>query len=394
MSEPHAPQLVQQAKPVHSPTSLAYLIAQSADQTSADGGVTMLDVVLDQMADGVIIADASGNLRRINPAAARMHGRALTGVSPADWSRSYDLLRLDGTAYPPDELPLARALSRGEIVEGDEWIVRHHDGRLVRLLGSAAPLSDAFGRPLGAVLVMRDVTERARLVQEYVAESSAKERFFAHMSHELRTPVNAVLGYSALLLEGFYGDMPPTATEMVARIASSAKHLRALVDDLLDLGRLEAGKTQLTMEEVALPALVRDTLVSLEPQARAKGLSLTCETAELPHLRTDAKRVRQIVLNLVSNAVKFTARGSVVVTVERHAPSGFAVHVTDTGTGIAPADLERIFDEFVQVGATDGGTGLGLAISRRLAHLLGGDLTVRSELAGGSCFTLMLPESG
>src|SRR3954471_23695172 len=128
--------------------------------------------------------------------------------------------------------------------------------------------------------------------------TSTNERFFAHMSHELRTPVNTVLGYSALLLEGFYGDMPATATETVGRIASSAKHLRALVDDLLDLGRLEAGKTQLIMDEVALSALVRDTLVSLEPQARAKGLALTFESAELPHLCTDAKRVRQIVLNL------------------------------------------------------------------------------------------------
>jgi signal transduction histidine kinase len=220
----------------------------------------------------------------------------------------------------------------------------------------------------------------------------AQERFFAHMSHELRTPVNAVLGYSTLLSEGAGGALPSTAAEMVGHIARSAQHLRALVDDLLDLGRLDAGKMRLTMEEVPLPALVRDALTALEPQARSKELTLTFEAADVPRVRTDVLRVRQIVLNLASNAVKFTERGGVTVTLERHGADAVAVRVADTGVGIAGADLERVFDEFVQVGAArGGGTGLGLAISRRLARLLGGDLTVRSAPARGSCFTLTLP---
>ncbi|HEU4454670.1 MAG TPA: PAS domain-containing sensor histidine kinase [Longimicrobium sp.] len=363
---------------------------------SPDPGMSMedamlLDAVLEQMADGVIITDASGRLRRVNPAAARMHGRSVTGIWPADWSRCYDLLRLDGSPYPPEELALARALRQGEVVEGEEWIVRRPDATLVRLLGSAAPLRDVHGRRIGAVLVMRDITERARLVQALRAETEAKERFFAHMSHELRTPVNAVLGYGALLLDGAAGELSAPAAGMVERIARSAQHLRALVDDLLDLGRIDAGKVRLTVEEVAIPALLRDTLASLEPQARAKGLALELEAADVPHLRTDAKRVSQIVLNLVSNAVKFTELGEVRITVERRAPDAVAVHVADTGCGIAGEDLERVFDEFVQVGAAHGGTGLGLAISRRLARLLGGDLTVRSTPARGSRFTLTLP---
>ncbi|HVE79669.1 MAG TPA: ATP-binding protein, partial [Gemmatimonadaceae bacterium] len=355
--------------------------------------VTLFNVVLDQMADGVIIADASGRLRRINPAAARMHGRAVTDVTLEEWSRSYDLLRPDGTPYPPAELPLARALARNETVEGADWLTRRPDGTLVRLLGSAAPLHDAGGRALGAVLVMRDITERARLVEELRSATTAKERFFAQMSHELRTPVNAVLGYAALLADGTAGALPPKAAEMVGRIARSARHLRELVDDLLDISRLEAGKVQLAVEEVALAGLLRDTLTSLEPQARAKGLALELRAAEVPRLRTDAKRVRQIVLNLASNAVKFTERGSVTIGLEPH-DGGVAVHVTDTGVGIAGADLERIFDEFVQVGTAHGGTGLGLAISRRLARLLGGDLEVRSAPAEGSRFTLTLPAGG
>jgi PAS domain S-box-containing protein len=354
----------------------------------------LFDIVLDQMGDGIIIADAAGRIRWVNPAAARMHGRALTDIAPEDWTRCYDLLRVDGTPYPPEELALARAVVHGEVVEEVEWVVRHPDGTLVRLLGSATPLRDADGRQLGAVLVMRDVTERARLVQALHAETTAKERFFAQMSHELRTPVNAMLGYSALLTDGTAGALPPAAARMVDRIARSARHLRELVDDLLDISRLEAGKVTLATEEVSLSALLHDTLASLEPQARAKGLALELRTADVPRLHTDPRRVRQIVLNLLSNAVKFTVRGSVTVALEPEPPQRVAVHVTDTGLGIAAEDRERVFDEFVQVGAPHEGTGLGLPISRRLARLLGGELTVASVPGEGSCFTLTLPAGG
>lgn len=352
---------------------------------------TLLEVVLEQMADGVIIADAAGRIRRVNPAAARMHGRVVTDIRPEDWSRSYDLLRPDGEQYPAEDLALTRALRRGDVVEGEEWIVRHPDGTLVRLLGSAAPLRDARGRQLGAVLVMRDITERERLTQTVREEKAAKEKFFAYMSHELRTPVNAVLGYSALLLDGMAGTLPPKAAHMIDRMNSSAHHLNALVDDLLDLGRLDAGKMQINIEAVALPVLLHDVLTSLEPQVRAKGLTLNLETADIPCVWTDAKRVRQIMLNLASNAIKFTDHGSVRVTIERLDSTGIAVHVTDTGIGIASEDMERVFDEFVQVGPGHGGTGLGLPISRRLARLLGGDLMASSASMKGSCFTLTLP---
>jgi signal transduction histidine kinase len=211
------------------------------------------------------------------------------------------------------------------------------------------------------------------------------------MSHELRTPVNAVSGYCTLLLEGIDGTLSPAAARMIDRIARNAQHLRALVDDLLDLGRLDAGKVQLTIEEVSLPALLYDALASLEPQARAKGLTLEVEAADVPNVCTDPTRVRQIVLNLASNAVKFTERGGVRLAIEHHASDAVAVHVADTGVGIASEDQERVFDEFIQVGAAHGGTGLGLAISRHLARLLGGDLTVHSAPAHGSRFTLTLP---
>ena len=350
------------------------------------------DVVLEQMAEGVIIADTSGRIRWVNSAAARMHGRAVTDIPAEDWSRTYDLLRLDGTPYAPEDLALARAVLHGETVEEVEWMVRHPDGTVVRLLGSATPLHDARGCQLGAVLVMRDVTERAQMAEALQREKTAKERFFAHMSHELRTPVNAVLGFTTLLQEGLGGTLPPKAAHMVGQIASSGHHLRELVDDLLDISRLEAGKINLAIEDVALSALLRDTLASLEPQACAKGIALELHAPEALHLCTDARRVRQIVLNLLSNALKFTERGSVTIVLERRPPRRAAVSVVDTGAGIPPEDQARVFDEFVQLGTTNGGTGLGLPISRRLARLLGGELTLDSTPGRGCCFTLTLPD--
>ncbi len=218
-----------------------------------------------------------------------------------------------------------------------------------------------------------------------------KALFLAHMSHELRTPANVVLGYSDLLSDGAGGVLPTKAAQMIGRIAHSARHLRELVDDILDLTRIENGLVSLALEEHSLSALLRDTLSWLEPQASAKGISLRLEAADVPPVRTDSTRVRQIVLNLLSNAVRFTERGGVTIALGTAQSGSVAIRVSDTGIGMGPEELERIFDEFFQAGARNGGTGLGLAISRRLARLLGGDLRAESTRGEGSAFILTLP---
>lgn len=221
-----------------------------------------------------------------------------------------------------------------------------------------------------------------------------KERFFAQISHELRTPANVVLSYSELLSDGAAGALPTKAAEMIARIAHSARHLREMVDDLLDLTRMEVGVVTLALEECSLDALLRDTLVWLEPQASAKGIALRFQGADIPPVRTDATRLRQIVLNLASNAVRFTERGDVTVALGMANAGSVTIRVTDTGVGMSPDELEHVFDEFFQAGTRKGGTGLGLAISRRLARLLGGELQVESAPGEGSSFTLTLPVPG
>ena len=359
--------------------------------------VAELNAVLDQMADGVLIADDQGEFVRFNPAVERIYGRPLGGVTSSRWVETLGIRTVAGTPTTLDALPIRRALAERRVIDGGEWTARRPDGSVIRLLGSASPLYDAGGRVTGAVLVFRDVTERVRLVEQAHKATQLKERFFAQMSHELRTPVNAILGYSDLIAEGLAGELPEQARGMIGRIRRSGRHLLELVNDVLDISRLEAGKVQIEPASFDLVELARDTMTSVEPQAQGKGLALALDAPPSLPVCSDPARVRQVLLNLVSNAVKFTERGEVRIVVEPVADDRVALHVRDTGAGIEPTQQEHIFAEFVQVGPRQKkqeGTGLGLAISQRLARLLGGALAVKSEVGQGSTFTLSLPTSG
>ena len=240
------------------------------------------------------------------------------------------------------------------------------------------------------------LNDRARQqAQDLERAMNERSRFFASLSHELRTPINAVIGYNHLLQEQIFGQLSDRQTDALQKANRSAQHLLELVDDILDISKIEAGKLEVFPEEVDLGGLLRDTATSLQLQAREKGIGLEVETPDSRVVETDPARVRQIVLNLLSNAVKFTDEGQVALRLEEADQEGaLKVSVSDTGPGIAADDRDRIFEEFEQVASGSGrtGTGLGLAISRRLAQLLGGDLDLETELGVGSTFTLTLPE--
>ncbi len=265
------------------------------------------------------------------------------------------------------------------------------DVRLLELLARQATLA------LDNAVLHAQTRQQARVLEEQAAALERaitdKSRFFASMSHELRTPLNAILGYGELLREGVYGDLSADQGNALERVVRSGRNLLELVNDILDISKLEAGKLEIHPEPTELGSLLREVAATVELQARAKELDLVLDTPGPLVVTTDPGRARQIVLNLLSNAVKFTQRGSVT--------AGFAtygrwaeIHVTDTGPGIVPEDQERVFQEFEQTGGSGhGGTGLGLPISRRLAHLLGGTLTLRSVPGEGSVFTLRLPLS-
>ena len=222
---------------------------------------------------------------------------------------------------------------------------------------------------------------------------TARSRFYASMSHELRTPINAVLGYSTLLLERIYGALNDKQAEGIQRTQKAARHLLELVNDVLDLSKIEAGKIDLRLQPVEFPSLVDDLFVTVKPLADEHGSVLSIECTEVVKVISDPRRVRQVLLNLLSNAIKFGAGKPIRVCIEKKAEGGVAVSVTDEGPGIPDEDRERIFQEFVQLGRTQlqDGTGLGLPISRRLAELLSGSLTLESSVGKGSVFTLTLP---
>jgi signal transduction histidine kinase len=278
---------------------------------------------------------------------------------------------------------------------------------------------------LGLALVLRHERRQARslverskelerLSSELLRVNRMKSEFLANVSHELRTPLNAIVGFVDLLREGVYGELAPRQVKPVERIEASANHLRHLVDHVLDLAKMAAGRLEIHTETIDLRPFVLDVASEIESLVSEKGLSLSLVMgAALPRIRTDPTHLRQILMNLLGNAVKYTNEGSIVIRtrlvdslpetgVARERSSDTAhpwigIQVIDTGIGIHPADQSRIFEEFEQVNAGPRGhsalrgTGLGLAISRRLAMLLGGTVELESEVGKGSTFTLWLP---
>ena len=236
--------------------------------------------------------------------------------------------------------------------------------------------------------------------QQIAEANRAKSRFLANVSHELRTPLNAIVGYNSLALEGIYGQVSAQLRTAHERIATAAEHLLALVDDILDLSKIEVGRMEAVIEEIDVGALLDGVRAVVEPIAEAKGLRVDVILArDVPRIGTDPRHARQILLNLASNAIKFTERGSVAL-IARRAGTDVQLVVEDTGIGLAERDFERIFEEFEQVrpsGRGDSlqrGVGLGLAIARKLARLLGGEITVESQVGVGSRFTLRIPIHG
>ena len=245
-----------------------------------------------------------------------------------------------------------------------------------------------------------------------------KNDFLANVSHELRTPLNAIVGFVDLLREGVYGDLSPRQVKPVERIEASANHLRHLVDQILDLAKMAAGRLDVHSELLDIRPFILDVASEVESLVNEKSLSLSLAMgSSLPRIKSDPTHLRQILVNLLGNAIKYTDTGSIVVktrampkpsALEQGLPqlvaeahenvvSWLSVQVIDSGRGIAAADQERVFEEFEQVDAgpradsPHRGTGLGLAISRRLARLLGGDLLLESEPGKGSTCTLWLP---
>jgi PAS domain S-box-containing protein len=375
--------------------------------------------------DAIVAFDGDGVVTLFNAAAQRMFG------TPSEAAMQKNVRE-----FFPDSLP-QELLDR---------ICTHTDGADPNAIVNEGPATESSLSLMGArasseqfpveatascldvrgkktyTLIVRDISERKRAEAELEAQAkslaramselkalndelaerqteleramAARSRFYASMSHELRTPINAVLGYSTLLLENIYGPLNEKQAEGITRTHKAAKHLLELVNDVLDLSKIEAGKIDLRLQPVSFPSLLEDLFVTVRPLADQYGSSLAIEHDGAPmKIVSDPRRLRQILLNLLSNAIKFGHGKPIRVRSMPREDGGIVLEVIDLGEGIAQADREKIFDEFVQLGKTQltEGTGLGLPISRRLAEMLQGVLEIESEPGNGSTFRLVLP---
>ena len=287
-------------------------------------------------------------------------------------------------------------------------IRRANDGAERWIHGRGEPVLGADGRPVRLVGIVRDVTaareaeaaiRRAR--DEAEAANRAKSEFLAVMSHELRTPLNAIAGYAQLLSMGIHGPVTEAQQQALGRITHSQRHLLTLINDVLNLARIEAGRVEYRIEEVELAALVAGVAPMVEPQMSDAGLALEVNVQPGLAVMGDRDKIQQVLLNLLSNAAKFTPQGGrveVSSAVRAGCVGVVFLRVTDTGIGIPKGKQEAVFEPFVQVDMSrtrrSEGSGLGLAISRDLARGMGGDLRVRSVEGVGSTFTLTLPRAG
>jgi PAS domain S-box-containing protein len=355
---------------------------------------------LDTLAEGLLVIDRKQNIVLANEAIARLVGRRpdeLLGmpVGKLEW------LDADASAMAPERHPWLKALSTGVAQSNDTIGLADCDGKPRSFLVNCAPVLGGKGKAAGVLISLDDVTQleenKAELgvaKQKAEAANQAKSDFLANMSHDIRTPMNAILGFTELLKRG-YGKNEAQARKYLDTIHSSGKHLLELINDILDLSKVESGNLEVEKLVCAPYSLVREVVTVLDVRAREKGIRLDLRTeGRLPEtIRSDPTYLRRIVTNLVGNAIKFTETGGVTV-VLRFTPGAaplLAIDVIDSGIGVAADKLDTMFDPFVQADSSVtrrfGGTGLGLTISRRFARALGGDIVVTSELGKGSTFT-------
>ncbi len=384
--------------------------AQQARQ--ADGSRRLVEL-MHALPTAVYTTDADGRLTFYNKAAVDLWGYA-PALHKTRWCGAWKLFHADGAPMAHDQSPIAVTLREGRPLRDVEAILERPDGIRVPFSPYPTPLHDQQGRVVGAVNMLVDISrhraaedsqqrlidgliqaERELIDSKEAAEAgdAAKSAFLATMSHEIRTPLNGVLGMVQAMARD---ELSPVQRERLEVIQKSGAALLAILNDLLDLSKIEAGRLELEngvfdIEEIAGGVAAASNTLASEKDI---GFALEVDAAARGVYRGDATRVRQILYNLVSNALKFTPHGEVRVAVRREA-GALVIRVRDTGIGIAPDRMASLFDKFVQADASTtrlfGGTGLGLAICQELAGLMGGAITVESELGAGSTFTARLP---
>ena len=400
-------------------------VAEGAARAERD----RLNLIIDSVADPIIVTDQSGATMLMNAPAEELF------TLPLEASDSAQRIVQANDAHFSSFIAglLAGETGPGEIRRGEIGLMNPTTGELIPVEAIAGKVLTEITGELTAVVTIlhdrREALERTRLyeqlrtasdelqmrVQSATAElatqnellrrqaieleqaSRLKSQFLANMSHEFRTPLNAILGYTHMLLQGVAGELPANVKRQLQRIDSNGRHLLTIINEILDITRIEAGKMPMQISDFNLNELASEVMTELDPVITRSRLTVAARLSpEPPLMSTDRQKVKQILVNLLTNALKFTHQGSIEIAIQ-YAPESHSasIAVSDTGIGIAPENHEKIFEDFRQVDDSPsrqyGGTGLGLAICRRLASALGGRITLQSNLGEGSTFTLTIP---
>ena len=370
----------------------------------------LLRTVFETTRDGFCLLDTDGTIRMVNQAYAEMSGFDKEALL----SMHYTSLCAPSSRGIADEALRSIAGSQAVLFES---VQQRRDGSVFDVEVSAAALPD----DAGTVCFIRDITARkhhsaeleqyrdhleelvelrtARLgemVRDLTEANQTTSRFLMNVSHELRTPLNSIIGFSSVLLAGMLGPINAEQERRLATVHSAGEHLLSLINDILDVERVASGDTTVTIESVDAAPLIRQLLDDFSSEAERKRISVEALLpAERVIIDSDPLRLKQVLSNLVGNAIKFTDQGGVTISLNIQGADRVAIAVADTGPGIPEDDLGKVFEPFVQVhgpdGSKPGGTGLGLTISQDLARLLGGDISVTSRVGVGSTFTVALP---
>jgi len=372
--------------------------------------------ILDNISDAVVVLDNNLNIIWANKIAKDQY-HVVFG------EKCYHL-------YKDQKVPcsdcIARKIFTDGIVRSSEEEAILENGRNFNFIVSCSPIKDSQGEIISVVEVFHDITERKKdqeKLKEYQEhlEELVKERtikleertkelkdanlklqeldrlksmFIASMSHELRTPLNSIIGFTGIILQGISGKITKDQRKELTMVKNSANHLLALINDVIDVSKIEAGKVELFIEEFNLTDLMQGVKESFKVAADEKNLKLSLEMPERLIIKSDERRTKQVIMNLMSNAVKFTDRGEIKIKVKKK-DERVKVSVADTGIGIKKEDMEKLFKQFsriyVEGKPVTEGTGLGLYLSKKIVNLLGGQLKAESEFGKGSVFTLTLP---
>lgn len=360
---------------------------------------TLLNKVFDILPVGLWFADTNGKILRGNPA-----GKLIWGAEPLVSQEEYGVFKAwrlpTGEEIFPEDWALAHTIKEGVTIEDELLEIEAFDNKRRIILNYTAPVQSDNGEILGAIIVNNDITELKSTEMELIkakeaaeAANAAKSEFLANMSHEIRTPMNAIIGFTDLLMETEMSDVQRHYTQVVQK---SGEHLLNLIEDILDISKIDAGKLELEKLDFDLLNLLKDFIDTMSIRAHCKGLELSYNlTEDVPLLlRGDASRLTQILANLTGNAIKFTSEGKVKIYISVESQNNDNVllrfSVIDTGIGIPEEKIDLIFEKFAQADSSNsrrfGGTGLGLAISKQLVGMMDGDIGVVSNVGKGSEF--------